>query len=126
MMGYVSTEPREPRLLVEILGDRGAAIPLEITVDTGFTGFMTLPEGVINTFGLKQNRSRKMRLADGRVRQFQSYFATILWHGKPVTISAVAMPGKPLIGMSLLWNNDVVISARENGQVSVTEIGGSP
>ena len=126
MEGYVSSEPREPRLNVEIFDRSGGTIPLDVVVDTGFTGFMTLPDDIITACRLRQNRNSRLRLADGRIGQFESYLATILWHGKPVTISALAISGTPLIGMSLLWNSEVAISARENGRVSVSEIAETP
>ena len=121
MEGYVSVDGPEPRLTVTILDYRGTAVPVEAVIDTGFTGFMTLPDAVINALRLEQNRNRRMRLADGRIRQFETYFATVIWHGSPITVSALVMPGRPLIGMSLLWNSDVAIAARENGRVTITE-----
>ena len=121
MEGYVSAERLEPRLTVNILDYRGTAVPVESVIDTGFTGLMTLPDTVINALRLEQNRNRRMRLADGRIRQFETYFATVIWYGNPITISALVMPGAPLIGMSLLWNSDLAIAARENGRVTITE-----
>ncbi|MCY4554990.1 MAG: clan AA aspartic protease [Chloroflexi bacterium] len=121
MEGYVSSDRLEPRLTVNILDYRGTVVPVEAVIDTGFTGFMTLPDADINTLQLEQNRNRRIRLADGRIRQFQTYFATVIWHGNPITVSALVMPGRPLIGMSLLWNSDVAIAARENGLVTITE-----
>lgn len=82
---------------------------------------MALPPQVIAVLGLEPVRERMVRMADGRSRRIPAYHATIIWHGNPMTISAIAMPGSPLIGMSLLWNSDVAIAARENGRVTITE-----
>ena len=48
MEGYVSGNQPEPRLTVNILDYRGTSIPVAAVIDTGFTGFMTLPNPVIN------------------------------------------------------------------------------
>ncbi len=120
MEGYVSVDGPEPRLLVSILDYRGAAVPVEAVIDTGFTGFMALPPQVINVLGLEPTRERRVRLADGRSRRIPSYRATIIWHGSLKTVSAIALPGTPLIGMSLLWDSDIAIAARENGRVVIT------
>jgi clan AA aspartic protease len=123
MAGYIDADRLEPRLTVDIFDHRGTAIPLEAVIDTGFTGFMTLPDDLVSTPDWERTRSRTIRLADGRSRRIPAYFATVLWHGNPRTISALIVAGKPLIGMSLLWNSDIAIEAREGGRVSVTEIG---
>ena len=121
MEEYVSADGPEPRLPVSVLDYRGVAVPVTVVIDTGFTGFMALPPQVIAFLGLEPVRERTVRMADGRSRRIPAYHATIIWHGSPMTISAIAMPGSPLIGMSLLWNSDVAIAARENGRVTITE-----
>ena len=120
MEGYVSVDGPEPRLLVSILDYHGAPVPVAAVIDTGFTGFMALPQQVINVLGLEPTRERMVRLADGRSRRIPAYRATIIWHGSPRTVSAIAMPGTPLIGMSLLWDSDIAMAVRENGRVLIT------
>lgn len=122
MTGYVDEDRLEARITANILDHLGIAVPVESVIDTGFTGFMTLPDELIGTLRLARTRSRTMRLADGRSRRLAAYFATVMWHGNPTMITAITMPGTPLIGMSLLWNSDVAIAARESGRVSVSEI----
>ena len=121
MEGYVSADRLEPRITVNILDYRGTVVPIEVVVDTGFTGYLTLPIETINALRLERTRHRTMRLADGRPRRLPAYLAQVIWHGNPVTVSAPVVSGAPLIGMSLLWNSDVTIAARENGRVTITE-----
>ena len=82
---------------------------------------MTLTIETVRTLQLKPTRARRMRLADGSARRIPTYSATIIWHGAPMTIPALTLPGKPLVGMSLLWNSDLAMAVRENGPVSITE-----
>ena len=121
MTGYVSAKEPEPRLTVTILDNRGTTVPIEAVIDTGFTGYMTLPIEIVSALGLERTRERMMRLADGSARRFRAYSAKIMWHGNMITISAPAMPGKPLIGMALLLGSDVAMAVREGGLVSITE-----
>ena len=121
MEGYVSANQLEPRLTVSVLNSRGTAVPIEVVIDTGFTGYLTLPIEIINALRLERTRHRTMRLADGRSRRLPAYLARVIWHGNPVTVSAPVVPGAPLIGMSLLWNSDVAIAARENGRVTISK-----
>ena len=121
MTGYVSAREPEPRLVVHVLDNRGTAVAVEAVIDTGFTGYMTLPIRIVDALRLERTTDRRMRLADGRSRRLPAYSAQIIWHDNPITISAPAIPGKPFVGMSLLWDCDLAIAVRENGRVAVTE-----
>ena len=121
MAGYVDADRLEARITVDILDHLGIAVPVESVIDTGFTGFMTLPNDLISSLRLERTRSRTMRLADGRSRRLAAYLATVLWCGNSITITALTMPGTPLIGMSLLWNSDIAIAARAGGRVVVSQ-----
>ena len=121
MEGYVNAEPKEPRLAVLILNASGIAVPLEMTIDTGFTGFMTLRPWATRALGLESGKERRMMLADGQIVTTPTYRATAIWHGNPLQIDVLELDARPVIGMSLLWNSDVAIAARENGRVTITE-----
>ena len=121
MEGYVNLEPKEPRIVVPVLDTSGDAVPLEMVIDTGFTGFMTLRPWVTRALGLESGTERKMMLADGQIVTTPTYRATAIWHGSPLQIDVLELDARPVIGMSLLWNSDVAIAARENGRVTITE-----
>ena len=124
MEGYVSADGPEPRLTVDVLDRRGTAVPVEVVIDTGFTGFITLPIRIINALGLEQVDNRMLRLADGRSRMVPAYLATVVWHGIPRSVRVITLNREPLIGMSLLWNSDLAMSVREGGRVLVTQPAG--
>ena len=54
MQGYVNAEPKEPRIIVLVLDADGTPVPLEMAIDTGFTGFMTLHPRVALALGLER------------------------------------------------------------------------
>ena len=120
MEGYVNAEPKEPRLTVLILDAAGIAVPLEMAIDTGFTGFMTLPFLVAQALGLESDEERRMMLADGQIVVTPTYRATVIWHGSPLEIDVLELDTRPVIGMSLLWDSDIAVAVRENGRVVVT------
>ena len=121
MQGYVNAEPKEPRIIVPVLDADGTPVPLEMAIDTGFTGFMTLRPGVTLALGLERGEDRRMMLADGQVISTPTCWATTIWHGNPTRIPVLEIDARPVIGMSLLWNSDVAIAARENGRVTISE-----
>ena len=61
-----------------------------------------------------------MMLADGQIVTTPTYRATVIWHDSPLQIDVLELDARPVIGMSLLWNSDVAIAARENGRVTIT------
>lgn len=121
MEGYVNLEPKEPRIVVPVLDTSGDAVPLEMVIDTGFTGFMTLRPWATRALGLEGAEERKMMLADGQVISTPTCLATVIWNGNPTQIPVLEIDARPVIGMSLLWNSDVAIAVRENGRVTITE-----
>lgn len=121
MQGYVNAEPKEPRIIVPVLDSDGTPVPLEMAIDTGFTGFMTLRPRVTLALGLERGEDRRMMLADGQVIATPTCWAMAIWHGNPTRIPVLEIDARPVIGMSLLWNSDVAIAARENGRVMITE-----
>ena len=120
MEGYVNSEPKEPRVTVPVLDANGALIPLELVIDTGFTGFMTLPPLVVRALGLERGDDRVMMLADGQIITTPTYRATAIWHGSPTEIDVLQIDARSVIGISLLWNSDIAMAVRENGPVSIT------
>ena len=120
MEGYVNAEPKEPRITVAVLDFAGTAVSLEMVIDTGFTGFMTLTPRVTRTLGLERGGERLMILADGQVVATPICRATVIWHGNPTRIDVLELDARPVVGMSLLWNSDIAIAARDNGRVVIT------
>jgi clan AA aspartic protease len=124
MQGYVNAYPREPRLTIAISNGEGEAVAVEAVIDTGFTEFLSLPPSLIRTLGLERGQDMELSTAGGQVINSATYSATVDWHGSRRRIRVIDLADRPLIGMSLLWDSDIAITARENGRVSVSEIAG--
>ena len=77
----------EPRVSIPISASSDSAPrTVATTVDTGFTGRLTLPPDIINEFGLQYSGRRRIKLADGRLQRPNIYLGIIWWHGRPVRV----------------------------------------
>ena len=97
----------------------GQARDVEAVIDTGFTGFLTLPLGVIAESGLPFVGTGRATLADGSEATFSVYRVTVLWDGEPRHIRADAADTTPLVGMRLLDGNDLSIEVESGGRVVI-------
>src|SRR3954470_24898583 len=92
----------EPVLTVAVHDVSGNRHSLEVTVDTGFNGCMTLPNTTIQQLGLKKSGDVQIILADGRAQACAVYRVIVDWDGIPVDIEVEAADFRPLIGTALL------------------------
>ena len=109
----------EARVNIDIAGSRRDFKSIEVVVDTGFTGFLTLPQTVINEIGLDTFGQRPAILANGDMRLFDVYGAVIQWEGRERAAIVHASDGKSLLGMALLSGNRIVVDAKDGGDVSI-------
>jgi predicted aspartyl protease len=64
-MRGVFTADREAVIELEVCGPAGAKLAVAAVVDTGFTGYLTFPQDVINALGLRYHSQTTALLADG-------------------------------------------------------------
>lgn len=95
---------------------------IEAIIDTGFTGFLTLPQTLVVALGLPWLCRQAGVLADGRVELFDVYVATVVWDGGPRTIEVEAADTDPLVGMRLLERYSLRIDVVSGGPVTITAI----
>lgn len=110
MMPIVVGNDNKPRQLVEAL------------IDTGFTGFLSLPLSMIEALGLPWIFSDSVTLGDGSEVIFQMYRATVIWNGQLKVVDVAASESEPLLGMSLLYGFKLQIEAIERGTVIIEAI----
>ena len=102
--------------------DQQHFISLYATVDTGFTGFLTLKPSEIAQLGLSFVTNRPAVLADGAVSHYDVYAGLIAWDGQLRVIPIYSVDSDPLAGMALLWNSRLTIDAIPNGMVTITPL----
>ncbi len=92
---------------------------VEALIDTGFTGFLSLPLSTITALGLPWYFRDVGTLGDGSEVIFEMYKATVIWDGQTQVIDVAASEAEPLVGMSLLYGFKVQIEAVEGGTVTI-------
>ena len=111
----------EARIPIDISTANGFFHTLEAVVDTGFTGWLSLPESVIQELGLSPARQLNTTLANGQSITTQTYAAALLWHGQPVSVWAQSLDSKPMIGAELLADSRLTIDWWDGGDVIIEE-----
>ena len=92
---------------------------VDAVIDTGYTGFLSLPSDIISALDLPWTGVDRGTLGDGSETTFQVYAATVIWDGEYRAIPINAAEVDPLIGMGLLYGYDLRIQAKEGGLVTV-------
>jgi clan AA aspartic protease len=104
-------------LIVQDANGRGHDI--EAVIDTGFTGFLTLPTSFIAALELTWRGYASAVLGDGSLQQFDVYAATVIWDGQARVVEIDAAETDPLVGMGLLYGHEVRIQAIDGGTVTI-------
>ena len=104
---------------VSLQGPTGAARDVEAVVDTGFTGFLTLPPSLVGELGLVLKGTSEGTLADGSEVSFDAYDATVLWDGEPRVVLIDEADATPLVGMLLLDRYNLNIDVESGGRVLI-------
>jgi clan AA aspartic protease len=113
---------REATLRLLVRGPQGHQQEIEAIIDTGFTGFLTLPPLLVTTLRLAWLCRQPGILADGRVEYFDVYVATVIWDGQPRIVEVEAVDTEPLVGMSLLEHHTLRIDILTGGSVTITAL----
>jgi clan AA aspartic protease len=92
---------------------------VDTVIDTGFSGFLTLPSETISTLGFSWEGRDVATLGDGTFCTFEVYIGLLIWDGQYREIYINESETVPLIGMQLLRGYDLRIQAIEGGLVTI-------
>jgi len=92
---------------------------VDTVIDTGFSGFLTLPSDIISTLALSWEGRDIATLGDGTSCTFEVYLGLVIWDGQYREVYINESETVPLIGMQLLRGYDLRIQAIEGGLVTV-------
>ena len=112
----------EPWLSVPIEGANGDLQQFDVIIDTGFTGWLMLPETVINQLGLIGYGNRLVVQSSGESDRFNYYEGRVLWHGRLLPVGVFQSMDQFLLGMELLEGCRVIVDAWEGGDVIIEEV----
>ena len=87
-----------------VVGDLGTQrIVVDALIDTGYTGYLTLPPSTVAALNLPWRGSEEGILGDGSAQMFNVYSATIIWDGEFKTIKINESDTDSLLGVGLLY-----------------------
>ena len=92
---------------------------IEAVVDTGYSGFLTLPTGLVDELELPFAYMGQAFLANDAEVDFDVHYVTVLWDGQSRDIEADATGSTPLVGMLLLAGHSLTIEVESGGSVVI-------
>lgn len=104
-----------------VLPDR-PALAIEFVVDTGFTGFLTLPTAAVALLRLPLLHRIPATLADDSVTEVAVHEAVILWEGEERRVRVLATGSRPLFGTEMLAGCEFVGQFVQGGLVTIESL----
>ena len=118
MQGWVN-QNCEATLPIVVGRDNAPNQMVEALIDTGFSGFLSLPLSMIKSLELPWIFSDFVTLGDGSEVIFQMYRATVIWDGQFKVVDVAESESEPLLGMSLLYGFKLQVETVELGIVTI-------
>jgi clan AA aspartic protease len=118
ILGQVNAR-REAIIPIQIRAVLGQTLDIEGTIDTGFSGYLTLPPTLIATLQLRYDRTEVYTLGDNSDVVFDIYQATLGWDGRDRDVFVLETESKPLVGMSLLHGHHLFVDVIDGGEVRI-------
>jgi clan AA aspartic protease len=94
---------REATLPIVVGNSAGQREVIDVVIDTGFDGFLSLPSETIIRLDLPWTIANPATLADGSETLFDFYAGTVIWDGQYRTIDIAESDTEPLLGMAMLY-----------------------
>ena len=113
-----------PRVAVTVANIRepDRLINLEFLVDTGFTGYLTLPPDRISQLDLPKLGESQVVLADGVQNRIEAYAGLVSWLGENRRVPIIELDSEPLLGMAFVWGNRLTVEGWEGGIVVIENV----
>jgi clan AA aspartic protease len=109
-------------LPIRVEGPTGLIVNLDAIIDTGFSSYLTLPTHIVSELNLEYARHDSFELADGTLINLKVYWVNLHWGDQLLTIPSIATGSEPLIGMSLLYGNRVILDVIDGGGVRIAPL----
>jgi clan AA aspartic protease len=104
---------------LKVGGPKGNVRSIKALVDTGYTGWLTLPAAIVEELGLLWQDAVAGTLADGSLVVLDVYEATVIWNQRPRQIRVDQADAVPLIGMALMQGYELNVKVRSRGKVTL-------
>lgn len=88
-------------------------------VDTGYDGWLSLPQSLIHDLELQWINFGRAVLADGSECGFDVYAGEVVWDRRRVQIEIDASETMPLVGMQMLEGFELTMQVHQEGAVTI-------
>jgi clan AA aspartic protease len=122
MIHGVVSRNREATISLVIVNENRQTKLITAVIDTGYTGFLSLPSEIITELNLPWAGIDRGTLGDGSEVTFEVYAAKVIWDGEYRDIPVNEAETDPLIGISLLYGYDLHIQTVEGGSVTIKRL----
>ena len=120
MIEGVVNDAYEAVISLSLEGPEGRQSEIQVVIDSGYTGFLTLPASLVTELGLYSLGKSHAVLANDAEVEFDVYSITVDWEGESRYIEADAMGSPPLaVGMLLLDGHTLNIEVEKSGVVLI-------
>ncbi len=119
MIHGVVSRNREATISLVIVNESRQTKLITAVIDTGYTGFLSLPSKIITELNLSWRGIDRGTLGDGSEVTFEVYAAKVIWDGEYRDIPINEAETDPLVGMSLLYGYDLHIQTVQGGIVTI-------
>ncbi|HAC62544.1 MAG TPA: clan AA aspartic protease [Cyanothece sp. UBA12306] len=119
MMTGIVNPRREAIIQFAVLGENNQRQGIKAVIDTGYTGFLTLPSAIITKLGLTWYMQEEGILGNGSLCLFNVFEATVIWDGHLKSIEVNESETDPLVGMGLLEGYELNIQGFVGGLVTI-------
>ncbi len=110
MKGHVDQSGRAILSVLLVTEAHPSGVPIDVWIDTGFTGDLVLPEPLVQRLGLPVSGSVDGILADGTQTELNTYHCKLRWFGRDRNLEVIANNGEvPLLGVGLLLARELRI-----------------
>ncbi len=110
---------REARVVLVVRGPNGEEQGVAAIIDTGFSGFLTLPASIVEALALPWLGRGQALVGDGSHQAFDLYTASIVWDNAPRSIQVAATETEPLLGIEMLYGHELRMQVVEDGVVAI-------
>jgi clan AA aspartic protease len=109
---------RVPLVSLTVHGERDS-LDVEFLVDTGYTGFLSVPTRLLESIGATAEGPAMVSMADGTLRDVTLYTLNLEWDGDELEVEAVTVEDHPLLGCKMLEGYHLSVEMSEGGEVII-------
>ena len=107
---------------LQIEDAQGHLHPIEVIIDTGFTGAFTLKPSQIAALGLPSARPMATQTGVGSIHMTNVYRANLPWDSHIIQVAVQEVDTAPLLGTRLLAGHELKAHFVPGGAVTVTHV----